>query len=93
MLTMKDSFEKFDSENPRIWELFKQFAKQALSAGKSKLSVSLIVERIRWEVTVVTTGDVFKINNNHRAFYARKFHDRYPEYGDVFETRKQSFEK
>lgn len=93
MTTLSRRFELFDAENPHIWELFKRFAVQALKSGKDVLSIALITERIRWEVEVAgVTGERFKLNNNHKAFYARKFHDAFPQYGTPFVTRKQRSE-
>lgn len=82
-------FEIFDADNPRVWELFKRFAFEAIDKGKKKLSVALIVERIRWEVYIVTdSDDDFKVNNNHRAYYARKWIDAYPVYASFFNIRR-----
>jgi hypothetical protein len=64
----------FHEANPQVWGLYERFCWEAINAGKVKLSVSLITERIRWEVWIVTkASDGFKINNNHRAYYARKW--------------------
>lgn len=84
------SFNQFDSANPKVWELLVKFAKEAKNAGVEKLGISLLVERIRWELEVVTkTSDGYKINNNHRAFYARKLMDQYPELNGMFRIRTQ----
>jgi hypothetical protein len=49
----------------------------------------LITERIRWELYITTkSDDGFKINNNHRAFYSRKFMNMYPEWDGIFRTRQ-----
>lgn len=87
--TLQQAFERFDADNPHVYELFKRFALRAIRRGKRRLSVALITERIRWEVQVETKGVRFKLNNNHTAFYARKFHADFPEYGDVFATRRR----
>lgn len=89
---MKDLYEEFavfDQDNPGIWQLFVRFANEAIAAGHYRLGVSLIIERIRWEVYVATkSDDDFKINNNHRAYYARKWIEAYPEYANFFEIRR-----
>lgn len=87
-MTTKVAFDRFDAENPFVWDLFQQFALEAIYAGRKRLSVSLIIERIRWETTVVRSDpDGFKINNNFRAYYARKFHRQYPAFSSFFTTR------
>lgn len=87
---LQQAFEKFHGDNPIVYEWYKRFAYQALDAGMEKLSISLLTERVRWEAQVVTkSDDPFKINNNHRAFYARKLNDE-PMLRDMFRTRAQS---
>lgn len=89
MKTLRAEFEKFHAENPHVYRHFKRFALLALARGRKALSVSLIVERIRWEIEIETaSNDGFKINNNHSAYYARQFHKDFPELGKVFKTRK-----
>ena len=76
---------RFDRENPEVYTMFKHFTMQALKAGMKRLSVALVIERIRWETAVVSLdADGYKINNNHTAYYARKFMSEYPELGEVF---------
>jgi len=83
-------FSEFNQNNPLIWELLVKFAFEAKKAGTTKLSISLLIERIRWEIEVVTRNtDGYKINNNHRAFYARKLMETYPELAGMFRTRAQ----
>ena len=89
---MKDlhaEFDKFDSENPRIWELFERFTERAIARGFKNLSADMVVHRIRWEVYVETvSADDYKINNNHVAYYARKWLEKHPEHAKFFELRK-----
>ena len=91
-MTLKEKFQKYDRENPKVWEYFQYFAKQLIQNGQSKISAALIVERIRWEVIMLNTksDDQFKISNNHTAFYARKFMEAYPEFDGCFYTRTQA---
>lgn len=89
-VTLAEKFAKFDAENPGIYFLFKRFANDMIKVGRKKLSASLITERIRWEVNINTVSDdIFKLSNNHRAFYARKFMGDYPEHGEIFNIREQ----
>ena len=81
-------FEIYDEANPLVWDAFIRFTKEALAAGHRHLSVSLVVERIRWETLIdFRSFDGLKINNNHRAYYARKFHKEFPEQKGFFRTR------
>ena len=77
----------FDAKTPKVWELFRRFAFEAINAGHKHLGSKTIFERIRWYTTVETAGTVFKLNNNHTAHYARKFAACYPEREGFFRTR------
>lgn len=81
-------FLKFHDQHPEVYELLKRFALEAIAAGRQQLSIALITERIRWETSVIG-GNEFKLNNNHRSFYARMFMDEFPQYEGFFRTRKQ----
>lgn len=82
------AFREFDERNPHIWEEFEKQTMKAIDKGFSKLGVSLIIERLRWETFLPTKEAEFKICNNHRAYYARKFMLIHPEHGNLFEIRK-----
>jgi hypothetical protein len=94
-MTVKDKFESFNVANPHVYGLFKKFAAQAIRAGVKRMSSKLIIERIRWETMVTTTGagwsatakKPFKLDNRFTAHYSRKFMDDYPGAGEFFETR------
>ena len=89
MKDLQKAFQQFDTENPHVWELFIRFTFEAMDAGHTRLSASLIIERIRWETAIVTkTDDKFKIANAHRAYYARKFQQEYPIYKSFFKTKR-----
>lgn len=83
------AFRDFHAENPQVYELFKEFAFEALAVGRNKLSAKLIVERIRWETSVKTSDTQFTVNNNHTADYARLFLKDFPEYKGFFRTMKR----
>lgn len=86
---LQAKFEEFDKANPRIWWLFNIFAQQAINAGRTRCGAKLIIERIRWEVYVVTKSeDDFKICNNHTAYYARKWLAQHRNYPDFFQLRE-----
>lgn len=85
---LEREFWDFHEQNPHVYRLFDRFTRHALERGRTNFSVSVIVERIRWETTIETdTGDKFKINNNHRAYYARLWMRDNPEHYGFFRTR------
>jgi hypothetical protein len=82
------AFENFDAAHSEIWTVFLQFTFQLIRAGHNHYSARAVLHRIRWHMAVdhpVKTA--FKVNNNHSAFYARKFHRRYPIHAGFFRTR------
>tara|TARA_R110002020_G_scaffold27590_1_gene89043 strand:+ start:627 stop:971 length:345 start_codon:yes stop_codon:yes gene_type:complete len=81
-------WQLFDKENPRVYDLFKRYAFQAIKAGAAYCSGSLIVERIRWEVAIQTLGEDFKVPNEFIPFMTRKFMTDFPAHEGFFETRK-----
>lgn len=84
----KAEWEDFHRENPMIWEYFQKFSFEAIAKKRTKISHWLIINRIRWEIYVVTTGEDFKINNNFIAFYARLWQQMYPAHKGLFNTKR-----
>lgn len=89
MTQLEQDFDQFDAENPEVWNLFVRFALELIKAGRTRLSASLVIERIRWETAVATRSENgFKINNNYTAYYARKFNENFPDCGASFALRQ-----
>jgi len=65
---------------------------EAINHGHRKISHWLIINRIRWEVAMKTTGQDFKICNNHIAFYARLFVKVHPQYRFIFNLKRMADE-
>lgn len=88
MNKLQQKFDEFDKNNPRVWELFKMFAFDVIRTGRKHYSVNAIFERIRWHTDIETESkDSFKLCNNHRAYYARKFNNEFTEYPNFFKTK------
>lgn len=81
-------------KNPTVYTLFDRFTRQAMSAGLTKCSSRMIVERIRWETAIKTNaveqidGRDIKIGNNHTAYLSRWWKERNPRYRSMFATRR-----
>ena len=80
-------FAEYHAANPKVYELLLKFAMEARHAGRRRLSINLLFERVRWYTAVETTGDPFKINNTFRAYYVRLLMQHVPELRGCFETR------
>jgi len=81
------AFLEFDRANPEVWRLFVRFTFQVIRSGRRHYGAKAVFERIRWHVALETTEVDFKLNNNFTAYYARKFHEEYPEHAGFFHTR------
>lgn len=73
---------------PLIYQLFCEFTAYAIARGRKNFGVSVIFERIRWETNIERGLDGFKVNNNHRAYYARLWMRDHPEHDGFFRTRE-----
>jgi hypothetical protein len=81
-------FNEFNAANPEVWQHFERFTMEAIQAGHRKISHWLIINRIRWEVMITTTGGDYKISNDHIAFYARLFVKVHPQYRFIFNLKR-----
>lgn len=98
--TIQEDFEDFHKRNPRVYDMFKKYARMLFGEQSKwvkpeeiKMSSKLILNRIRWEVATKnikddSTGDQYKINDAFTSRYARLFQEDFPDYAYLFETRK-----
>ena len=87
MNKLEQAMESFHRDNPQVYELFKQYTGRARRSGRKHFGVGAVWERLRWETQIETVNDEFKLNNNHRAYYARKYMRDFPEAQGFFRTR------
>jgi hypothetical protein len=81
-------FEQFHRANPHIYRLMDRLAHDWIaSTGRHKLGIAALYERARWELAIQTGDPDFKLNNNHRAFYARLLMMNHPELRGLFDLR------
>lgn len=64
-------FAAYHAQNLGVYAEFLQRALAVRRTGRRHYSAWTIIQAIRWDFDMRTTGDVFKINNDHIAFYAR----------------------
>lgn len=88
MMNVKQKWWGWHKDNPHFYEMFERFAMALISKGHSHSSAWLVVNRIRWETAINTTGDDFKISNDYIAYYARFFHHNHPSHEGFFRTKK-----
>jgi hypothetical protein len=90
---MRAAVNDFHRLHPEVWTLFERFALEAASTGRRRFGVAAVWERLRWETAVnpdYASHGEWKLNNNYRAFYARRFMRAHPEHAGFFATRRQT---
>jgi hypothetical protein len=85
MAKSRKQFEEFHADNPQVYRLFCYFTLQVINAGYNKYSAEAIFNQIRWYTTIETRGDEYKINNDYKPYYSRKFMNEYNV--EIFRTR------
>jgi hypothetical protein len=84
---LEAAFWEFHAARPDVYELVDRFSRIA-AARRPHFSINVVFERIRWE-TNIERGEVdFKINNNHRPYYARLWMRHNPAHKGFFRTRE-----
>ncbi len=86
---LEASFWEFHRANPEVYSVIVRLAKEWRNNGGRRIGMKALFERARWEISMWTNGDEFKLNNNHTAFYARMLMENEPELSGLFALRKQ----
>ena len=76
--THKKAFEVFHEANPHVYTKLVGYAQKVRATGRTRYGIATLYEVLRYR-TDTTSQDPFRLNNNHKAWYARKMMDR----GDV----------
>ena len=79
---------KWHQANPEFFDLFERFTAEALRRGHRNLSGWLIANRVRWETSIVTTGNDYKISNDFIALFARLYMVRNQQHVGFFRTKR-----
>lgn len=86
---LANAFREFDDANPEVYESLKGLCDNWLNRrGDEPVGIGMLWEVMRWNMALRTQGaDPYKLNNNHRAFYARKLMAHNAKYKGLFSTR------
>lgn len=90
MADHREEFEQFHTENPGVYEALVRLTRQAIIAGKTRGSINMLFEVVRWEHYLATTdsNSRYRLNNNYRAHYARMLMDKNIDMTGFFSTRE-----
>ena len=80
-------FFRFHRNNPHVFRKFKELAFAMKATGRTDYSARTIIEKMRWDYDINTTGDVFKINDDFVPMYVRLLIHRYRQFDGFFELR------
>ena len=72
-------FEKFDAENPSVMKELVALARKAKKTGVMHYGIGALFEILRWHRRIEKGDREFKLNNNHRALYARRIMELFPD--------------
>lgn len=89
---LDESFRQFHEANPWVYVTLVRLARTAKQHGQERYGIAALFEVMRWERLMQTrhnAGD-FKLNNNHRALYARLIMNSNPDLAGFFELRRRS---
>lgn len=86
-MTHSEKFEEFHTANPGVYDRMVQEAREWKAAGHGKLSIGMLVERVRWVGTVENWSSDYKLNQNHAAYYARLIMAQEPDLEGFFDLR------
>lgn len=85
--SVRERFTRFHEQNPEVYDLFKQAALKMRETGRQRYSARTIVEVIRWDHDLRTSGGAFSVNDNFTPIYVRLLIHEHPEFRDFFELR------
>ena len=86
-LTIKQRFEIFDNANPQVAEWLLNRELYLRRIGVRRYGMKALFEVLRYDYTVKTKGNHFKVNNNFTAYYARKLMEENAELDGFFNIR------
>ena len=87
----EEAFWKFHQKNLIVYEAMVGFAREfrRKRGPDAKLVAQRLYWRVRWELTITTLDDCFKLKKSYMAFYARLMMLQEPELKVILVTRKR----
>lgn len=87
--TLFEKFVLWHRMNPQVYFALRRMALNMRAKGIRRYGLQALVEVLRFDYTMQTNGDEFKINNSYVAFYARLLMERNAQLAGFFEIREQ----
>jgi len=73
---------------PEVYQMFEQFTLQLISKRPDRGSHWMIGNRMRWESTINSSTERYKITNDFLGLYARLFMSRHPQHNEYFQVKE-----
>ena len=87
-MSIRDRFKEFHTNNPHVYYELLSMIEIAKKAGRNKVGMQQLLEVLRWNQSLSTTANDFKLNNDYGAFYTRLIDDMRPDLGALLTRRK-----
>lgn len=81
-------FKRFHFANPHICRELERRALELYRRGEPRIAIADLVEDIRKDPLLRTSGDCWKVNNSWRSYYTRTLCYKHPELENVMEVRE-----
>ena len=85
--SLEERFERFHAANPHIYKALKEMALALKVAGLKRYGIDALFGFLRFNHSIRTQGDGFKLNNDFKAFYSRMLMEEEEELTGFFEVR------
>lgn len=86
---MRDAWLTYHRAHPEVWHEVVRIGRDLWMRGWRRYSIDAVIQVIRYQRDVkIGPGESFKINDHHRAFYARMFALVFPHM-PLFSFREQ----
>ena len=86
-LSLGEQAEDFHAMNPQVYRLAVKIARFMKDRGVKRYGIGAIWEIMRFKY-LETTGSIYKLNNNYRAWFARRMMRDESDLAGFFETRE-----
>ena len=80
---------QFHMDNPHVYQILVELARNLKAAGHKRLGIRMLWETMRYELMTDTIHPKgFKLNDHYHSRYARLIMEQEPDLDGIFETRK-----
>lgn len=87
--SLEERFRAFHEANPLVYEKLEREALSALRNGDRRVAVARLVENLRHDAALRTSGSPFQVDNSFRSLYGRMLVARRPELRAVIVLRER----